>query len=206
MPSRRAKRSRFGESRLSILLSVGVSIGAMIACQGPGVGGDFSQTGIGRSEALRPGLGRDATAPELARLDLRIDSEGRALPSGRGTAIEGEAVYIANCLRCHGLGGAGKPADRLVGGVGSLTSARPIKTVGSYWPHAPMLYDYVRRAMPYDRPGSLSSDELYAVVAYLLAENGIIEDQEEMNPQSLPEVEMPNRDGFISAVAPGRDE
>jgi len=132
------------------------------------------------------------------RARIRVTPDGRNLPAGRGNAAEGEAIYIANCLRCHGLAGAGTPADRLVGGIGSLTEPRPIKTVGSYWPLATTVFDYVRRAMPYDRPGSLTNDEVYAITAYLLAENQIIDAQSEMNATTLPRVEMPNRDGFVT--------
>lgn len=138
-----------------------------------------------------------ATPDAIARMDIGVRPDGRDLPRGRGTATEGEAVYVANCLRCHGLGGAGTPADRLVGGVGSLAGPKPVKTVGSYWPLATTLFDYLRRAMPYDRPGALSDDEIYAVTAYLLARNGIVDAELELNAETLPRVEMPNRDGFV---------
>lgn len=182
--------------RSAAAIGVGLVALATSGCGGMGTGAFDVESGI-----ETPRLGRAATPAELARIDVRIDREGRALPPGRGTATEGEVVYVTNCARCHGLGGAGKPADRLVGGRGTLTEMRPIKTVGSYWPHGPMLFDYVRRAMPYDRPGSLSADEVYAVAAYLLAENGIIGPDDVMTERSLAELEMPNRDGF--ADSPG---
>jgi cytochrome c len=144
-----------------------------------------------------PQLGREASPDEIMQIELGISPDGSDLPNGRGTAAEGEVLYVANCLRCHGLDGAGKPADRLVGGLGSLKAAHPIKTVGSYWPLATTIFDYVRRAMPYDRPGSLTDDQVYALTAYLLSSNGIIDAEIEMNERSLPRVEMPNRDGFV---------
>lgn len=149
--------------------------------------------------ATSPGLGRSPSPEALQQAQIRIAPDGSDLPAGRGTAVEGESVYLTHCIRCHGLGGTGKPADRLVGGVGSLAQPRPIKTVGSFWPRATVIFDYVRRAMPYDRPGSLTNTEVYAVTAYLLAENQIIEEKTEMNAITLPEVEMPNRNGFLRA-------
>lgn len=148
--------------------------------------------------AASPNLGREPATEALMRARIRVASDGSNLPTGRGTAAEGETLYVANCMRCHGLAGAGKPADRLVGGVGSLAEPRPIKTVGSYWPRATTIFDYVRRAMPYDRPGSLGNDQVYAITAYLLAENQIIDAQTEMNATTLPRVEMPNQNGFVT--------
>jgi cytochrome c len=153
---------------------------------------------IGNAHADGPDLGREATPEEIARSDLSISPDGRGLPPGGGTALEGESIYLASCARCHGVEGQGKPADRLVGGVGSLTTPRPLKTVGSYWPYATTLFDYIRRAMPYDRPSSLSGDEVYALSAYLLELNAIIPSDLEMNRETLPRVEMPNRDGFVA--------
>ena len=94
--------------------------------------------------------------------------------------------------------GTGGPADPLVGGIGTLASKKPVKTVGSFWPYATTLFDYMRRAMPYDRPMSLSNDEVYAVSAYILFLNGIIDKETRMDAKALPQVKMPNRDGFVS--------
>lgn len=109
-------------------------------------------------------------------------------------------MYAAKCASCHGADGkSGKGlADAVVGGIGSLTSAQPVKTVGSFWPYATTLFDYTRRAMPLDAPQSLSDDEVYAVSAYILKLNGIIGDNDKMNAQTLPQVKMPNRAGFVS--------
>jgi S-disulfanyl-L-cysteine oxidoreductase SoxD len=119
------------------------------------------------------------------------------LPGGSGNAVQGQKVYDAKCQACHGPKGVGKPADALVGGKGSLASGKPMRTVGSYWPYATTLFDYTRRAMPTTAPMSLSNEEVYAVTAYVLFLNGIVPETAEMNAQTLPQVKMPNRDGFI---------
>jgi len=144
-----------------------------------------------------PNLGRTPTAQEIAAWDISIPPSGEGLPPGRGTAKQGAAVYTAQCQACHGAKGEGKPADRLVGGVGTLGTDKQVMTVGSFWPYATTLFDYTRRAMPTTKPLSLTSDEVYAVTAYLLFLNGIIAEDAEMNPTTLPHVRMPNRDGFI---------
>jgi mono/diheme cytochrome c family protein len=149
------------------------------------------------SRPAGPGLGRAATPQEIAALDISIPPSGAGLPAGSGTVRQGEAVYTAKCLACHGAKGAGKPADALVGGIGSLASPNPVRTVGSYWPYTTTLFDYVRRAMPTNAPMSLTNDEVYAVSAYILNLNGIIAEDAVMNAQTLPQVKMPNRDGFV---------
>jgi len=144
-----------------------------------------------------PAFGRVASAQEVAAWDISIPPGGAGLPAGSGTVKQGEAVYAAQCQACHGPKGAGKPADVLVGGVGSLASDKPLRTVGSYWPYATTLFDYTRRAMPLTKPLSLTNNEVYAVTAYLLYLNGIVGESAEMNAQTLPQVRMPNRDGFV---------
>lgn len=146
-----------------------------------------------------PGLGQPATPEDIAKWDIDISSSGRGLPTGNGTPAKGEAVYKQHCASCHGPKGEGKPNDRLVGGQGSLTGNKPpIKTVGSYWPHATTVFDYVRRSMPWHAPQSLANDDVYAVTAYLLLLNGIIGADDVMDAKTLPAVKMPNRDGFKS--------
>lgn len=154
--------------------------------------------------ARPPALGAAVSAEEVARWDISIPSSGAGLPPGGGTVAQGESVYAAKCQSCHGPKGAGKPADALVGGIGSLATATPVRTVGSYWPYATTLFDYTRRAMPIASPFSMSNDEVYAVTAYVLFLNGIIPADATMNAQSLPAVKMPNRDGFISDWPPRR--
>src|SRR5204863_2513173 len=129
--------------------------------------------------------------------DISIPPSGAGLPPGSATAKQGLAVYTARCQACHGPAGVGKPADALIGGIGSLATAKPVRTVGSFWPYATTLFDYTRRAMPLQNPKSLTDDEVYAVSAYILSLNGIIADNVQMNAQTLPQVKMPNRDGFV---------
>ena len=144
-----------------------------------------------------PGLGRAATPQEIRAADISIPPSGAGLPAGSGDAKQGAQVYAAKCLACHGEKGTGKPADMLVGGIGSLATPKPVRTVGSFWPYATTLFDYTRRAMPLQNPKSLTDDEVYAVSAYVLFLNGIIAENAQMNAQTLPQVKMPNRDGFV---------
>ena len=143
-------------------------------------------------------IGTPISNSDLSSWDISIGPDGEGLPEGSGTVSGGETVYMQQCAACHGVTGTEGPADPLVGGHGTLISDAPVKTVGSYWPYATTLFDYVRRAMPYYSPGSLKDDDVYAVTAYLLNLNGIIDDSAELNAQSLPLVQMPNKDGFIS--------
>lgn len=146
-----------------------------------------------------PNLGRVATPAEVAGWDVSIPPDGTGLPPGRGTSAQGAVVFEQKCQSCHGERGAGQPNDRLVGGHGTLAGKSPVRTIGSYWPYATTVFDYVRRAMPYTQSHSLSDDEVYAVTAYLLRLNGIIGESDVMNAETLPKVRMPNRDNFILA-------
>ena len=155
-------------------------------------------------QSLTPGpaLGRLASADEVKAWSISIPPSGAGLPAGSGSVQQGLAVYTAKCAACHGEKGAGKPADPLVGGIGSLAKGNAaVRTVGSYWPYATTLFDYTRRAMPPTAPLSLSNDEVYAVSAYLLHLNGIVGSDAVMNAATLPAVKMPNRDGFIDMSA-----
>jgi S-disulfanyl-L-cysteine oxidoreductase SoxD len=149
-----------------------------------------------------PNLGREATPAQIAGWDISIPPDGTGLPPGTGTVAAGAAVYAAKCQSCHGERGAGQPNDRLVGGQGTLAGPTPVRTVGSYWPYATTVFDYVRRSMPYQAPQSLTNDEVYAVTAYLLHLNGVIAEGDAMNAQTLPQVKMPNRDNFILTYPP----
>ncbi|MDO5642655.1 MAG: cytochrome c [Paracoccus sp. (in: a-proteobacteria)] len=142
-------------------------------------------------------FGRAATADEIALWDIDVRADGAGLPDGHGTAAQGAALYEMHCAACHGETGEGGPNDRLVGGHGSLATDAPVKTVGSYWPYATTLYDYIGRAMPYYDPGSLTADETYAVAAYILAMNDILPGDGSLDRNALPLIEMPNRHGFI---------
>lgn len=146
-----------------------------------------------------PNLGQPASPEDIAAWDISILPDGRGLPLGSGTPEQGEHVYIQHCASCHGFKGAGKPNDQLVGGQGSLAGAQtPVKTVGSYWPYATTIFDYVRRSMPLTAPQALSNDEVYAVTAYLLHLNGIIGERDAIDAESLPRVKMPNQNNFKS--------
>jgi len=129
---------------------------------------------------------------------------GAGLPEGSGTAAKGRDVFKSKCAVCHNEKAEGKQGQypALVGGVGSLATPRPVKTVTSYWPYATTLFDYIRRAMPYDQPRSLSNDEVYSVAAFLLSLDGIVKENDELNAKTLPQVRMPNRDGFIPDPRP----
>jgi len=148
--------------------------------------------------AQQPQFGAPIAEADIAPWDISIGPDGVGLPPGRGTAKQGEVVYAAKCQACHGQNGVGGPNDALAGGIGSLAPGQvPVKTVGSYWPYATTLFDYVRRAMPFPESKSLTNDQLYAVAAYILNLNGIIGPDDVLDAKSLPQVRMPNRDGFI---------
>src|ERR1700680_850861 len=167
---------------------------SLIAC-----GGLHAQTNSGK----QTGLGRPASADEGKQHDMTTLPSGAGLPDGKGTPAQGEAVYRDKCAACHGPNGEGSSqGTQLVGGVGTLASDNPVKTVGSYWPYATSVWDYIHRAMPLNQPGSLSADDTYAVTAFLLNRNKIIEANEVMDKDSLPKVRMPNRDGFVPDARP----
>jgi cytochrome c len=145
-----------------------------------------------------PRLGQQIAPADIAPWDISIGPDGAGLPPGSGTARQGEPVYVAKCQACHGVKGGGKPNDALVGGIGTLAAGKmPVRTVGSYWPYATTLFDYVNRAMPFQDSKSLSPDEVYAVSAYILSLNGVIGPDEVLDARSLPRVRMPNQEGFI---------
>jgi len=150
----------------------------------------------------RYGLGHAATAEEIKGWDIDIGRDGQGLPPGGGTVAQGHAIFDAQCASCHGAHGEGGLGDRLAGGQGSLVSAKPVKTVGSYWPYAPTLFDYIRRAMPLTAPQSLSNDEVYAVSAYVLYLNGLVPNDARLDANSLAAIRMPNRDRFTSDPRP----
>lgn len=152
-----------------------------------------------------PDLGVEISAEDLAPWDISIETDGAGLPPGSGNAAAGEAIYTAKCLACHGAEGQGQPNDRLVGGHGTLTDLEQVRTIGSFWPHASTVFDYIRRSMPFTTPQSLTDDEVYALTSYLLYLNGIIGQDDVMNARTLARVQMPNRDGFVLAYPRERD-
>jgi mono/diheme cytochrome c family protein len=147
-------------------------------------------------------VGRAPTAAEVKAWDLTIPPDGQGLPPGSGTAMLGQSVYAARCASCHGEEGQDAQYSPLVGGQGTLATDKPIKTIGSFWQYATTLWGYIRRAQPFNVPGSLTADQVYAVTAYLLHLNGIIGEQEVMDAKTLPQVKMPNRDGFVPDPRP----
>jgi hypothetical protein len=163
---------------------------AALVILGAGVAPALAETG--------PDLGRVATPDEIASYDIDASPDGSGLPPGRGTAKQGEAVYAAQCQGCHGPKGRGGPVMALVGGLGTITSEdkRPLKTVGSYWPYATSLFAYTRRSMPFYKSKSLSIEELYSVTAYVLFLNDLVGENDVIDATTLPQVKMPNRDGF----------
>lgn len=144
------------------------------------------------------GLGTTATEQEIAGWDIDIRPDGKGLPPGEGTVSEGEALYEQFCATCHGLFGEGEGRwPVLAGGKGTLKEERPTKTVGSYWPYASTLYDYIRRAMPFTAPRSLSDEQVYHLTAYVLYLNEIIDEEFVLTQDNLAQIEMPNKDGFF---------
>ena len=190
--------------------AVALLLGVAAACHGevpaseapPGDASAPSSAASSEGPA-RYGLGRPASAARVAALDLDVNPLGTGLPPGRGTAVEGAVTYAQKCAACHGARGEGLgPYPRLVGrtprdGFAFGTDARLVKTVGNYWSHSTTLYDYVRRAMPLTAPGSLTPDEVYGLVAHLLAANGIVARDAVMDARTLPAVRMPARDHFV---------
>lgn len=148
------------------------------------------------------GVGRPATQEEIRAWDIDVNSVGEGLPPGQGTVKQGAQVFASKCAMCHGPTGIEGPKDKLVGGHNTLMTAKPLKTIGSYWPYATTLYDYVHRAMPFTAPQSLTPDETYSVVAWLLFQNKIIPEDTVIDAKTLPTIRMPNRDGFVRDPRP----
>lgn len=154
------------------------------------------------------GFGAAATTSDMAPFDgLSAQPDGRGLPAGSGTYEQGKALYASACASCHGeklegLPPPGPGGDKLIGGRGSLATDAPVKTIESFWPHASTLFDYIKRAMPFNAPGSLSNDQVYALSAYILGEAGVASKTASMDAATLPKVEMPNRKGFVPDPRP----
>ena len=146
--------------------------------------------------AQTPNLGKPLTPDDVAGWDINILPDGTGLPAGNGTPFEGARIYSAKCAMCHGENGKGGTNARLVG-RDTIKDMESEKTIANFWPYATTLFDYIRRAMPWRQPRSLSNDEVYALTAYILSLNKLIGENDTMNAQTLPKVRMPNRDGFI---------
>ncbi len=149
------------------------------------------------------GIGRPLSAAEISGLDITVLPDGSGLPRGRASARDGAPIYAARCAACHGDQGQGLGGfPALVGGVGTLTGTEPALTVGSYWPLATTLFDYIRRAMPYQAAGELSSDEVYALTAWILFKNGILRESSLLDRKKLARIRMPNANGFVPDPRP----
>jgi mono/diheme cytochrome c family protein len=148
------------------------------------------------------GIGRTATDAEIAGWNIDIGRNGENLPPGSGTVAHGREVFEQQCSACHGEKGEGGVGERLVGGQGTIATAKPIKTVGSYWPYAPTLFDYIRRAMPQNAPQSLANDDVYAVSAYILNMNGLLPSDATLDAKTLSAIKIPNREMFTGDPRP----
>jgi cytochrome c len=153
-------------------------------------------------QSSKYGVGRAPTEQEIRALGATVAPDGTGLPEGSGTAVEGRALFALRCAKCHGEKAAGDIGPALVGGRGTLATSKPIKTVGSFWPHATSLWNYINRAMPFHEPGALTHSQVYAAVAYLLYLNDIVGENEVLNAKTLPRIRMPNRDGFVPDPRP----
>lgn len=176
--------------------------------------GGLAGCALGGAAGLAPatfGIGTPAGAADIARVDIDVMPDGTGLPTGGGTARNGQPVYAARCAACHGATGAEGPNDRLVDramGAGWPFAEDPAakRTIGNYWPYATTLFDYIRRAMPVDRPGSLTDEEVYGLTAYVLYLNGIAGLDDRIDAQSLPRVQMPARERFVNDQRRGGTE
>ena len=156
-----------------------------------------------RAEAQSPyGIGRVATPAEIAGWNVDVGGDGSNLPPGSGSVSHGREAFDQQCAACHGARGEGGVGDQLVGGQGTLATPKPVRTVGSYWPYAPTLFDYIRRAMPQNAPGSLSNDDVYAVSAYILSLNGLLPADAMLDAKTLAAIKMPNRNMFVGDPRP----
>jgi cytochrome c len=150
---------------------------------------------VNSQEGVR--LGIPVSEEDLSQFDLIAGPDGSGFPSGSGTARQGKEVFDVNCAVCHGANGEGTSGNTIIVGGDMQSEGPPLRTVGSYWPHASTLFDFIRRAMPAIAPKSLTNEQVYQVTAYVLYMNNIITEDMELNAANLAGIEMPNADGFI---------
>lgn len=197
-------------AKLKVFLSAALGAFALLGCAGTGGGGMAAKTAEGIPLGTsgphpvqplpdKPRLGKTISEADLASWNIDIRTpDGLGLPPGRGSAAEGRQIYAAKCVACHGADAKGGPVSgTMVGGIGSFKTNARVATPGSMYPYAPILFDYIRRAMPMDKPQTLTANEVYALSAYLLNLNGLIPADAVMDQNSLPKVQMPNRNGFV---------
>jgi mono/diheme cytochrome c family protein len=150
-----------------------------------------------------PNIGRAPTKEEIQAWDISVGPDGKGLPPGSGSAKEGAPIFAVKCAVCHGPNGEGaKIGPRVVGGIAdteTLTTLKPVRTVGGYWPYATTVYDFINRAMPRGQSGTLTANEVYALTAFILAKSNIIKEDDVLDAKTLPKVQMPNRNGFVPA-------
>lgn len=188
-------RNAFGSACSRALVASSLSLTLVLVAQA------FSPA-VTVAQSATLGYGRAPTPAELRAIDIEVTPDGHGLAPGSSTVAAGKAVYTRRCETCHGPTGKEGPQDVLVGGQGSLATSTPQKTVGSYWPYATTLWDYIRRAMPFEHPGTLTTYEVYGATAYVLFMNGIVKEQDVLDQTTLLQVKMPNRNGFIADPRP----
>jgi S-disulfanyl-L-cysteine oxidoreductase SoxD len=187
------KATAISVAALALLAGLGLA-------QAGGYGGPYS-------------IGSPASKADIAAYDTDIRPDGGGLPPGSGTYAAGKDIYMSKCVHCHGeklggnkeappVNGVVRNGGALIGGKGTLNTTTPKLTIQSFWPYAPTVFDFTKRAMPFDQPGSLTDDEVYSVTAFILGEAGIIKKSMTLNAKSLSKVKMPNRDGFVSDPRP----
>jgi S-disulfanyl-L-cysteine oxidoreductase SoxD len=187
-PAAGARQLRYGPSRLrlaAVLLGV-------------------ASVAVSDAQAQLPtyGVGRPPTVEEIKAWDLTIPPDGEGLPPGSGSAGLGKPVFVERCASCHGETGQDTKYSLLVGGQGTLGTDKPVPTVGSFWQYATTLWSYINRSQPVDEPGSLTADQVYAVTAYILYLNGIIGEQDVLDASTVPNIRMPNRNGYVRDPRP----
>jgi mono/diheme cytochrome c family protein len=154
------------------------------------------------AQSPKYGVGSTPTPDEIRQWSISISPDGKGLPEGRGTAAEAKELYANRCAKCHGDKGQGRDSVPLAGGQGTLRSPKPLRTVGSYWPYATTIWDYVNRAMPFDRPGTLTANQVYSLTAYVLFLNDLVKENDVIDARTLPKIQMPNRNGFVADPRP----
>lgn len=196
------------KSKVVIGIAVAAAIAIAAGCASTGSGGGTTSTGIPMGSTGphavqplpdKPRFGKSISEAQLAAWNIDIRTpDGRGLPAGSGTVAQGEKIYTAKCVACHGPSAKGGSVyGPMVGGIGSFTTGARVLTPGSMYPYAPILFDYIRRSMPMDAPQSLSANDVYALSAYILHLNGLVAANAVMDQASLPKVQMPNRNGFV---------
>jgi len=193
-----------------VACAAGALIGLGLLAASPLAASSPQESRAAEAPPAQYGLGRPATPEEIRRLDVDVMPNGQGLPNGRGSVADGAAVYAAKCASCHGPRGEGATADRLVAteAAGTFAFGRDPKlprAIGNYWPYATTLYDYIARSMPLAQPGSLTADEVYGLVAFLLAQNRVVGSDAVMDRATLPKVKMPARDRFVPDDRAGRN-